>query len=286
MIYEGIDTAARITAEAARKLKALGFAFAARYLVPETLWKALTAAEAADIRGAGLALMLCFELGGEDVKGGAVTGAGHGVRARQLAEKLGVPSGTVIYFACDYNPPEADFAAIEDYLKAARTAMGGKYEAGLYGPERIVAYLSGRGTVKRFWQCVAWSNAFHPAAALRQYAWQGDERARRVAEQIGVAVDLDAADTLSGMWMPGVVEFAEDDGGVIVEHTQAVSQGAHWYDEAMAWAKKEKLINDGRPNDPVTRAELATILQRFDKRMDEKIKIHLPEDDYSIGTKG
>lgn len=55
-----------------------------------------------------------------------------------------------------------------------------------------------------------------------------------------------------------------------------------WYAEAMAWAKEAGLINDGRPKDNLTRAEMATILQRFDKRIDEKIKIHMPEDD-SLG---
>lgn len=38
---------------------------------------------------------------------------------------------------------------------------------------------------------------------------------------------------------------------------------APWYTEAMAWAKARGLINDGRPNDPVTRAELATVLYRI-----------------------
>lgn len=46
MIYEGIDTAAHITADRAQNLRADGFPFVARYLVPETLWKALTAQEA------------------------------------------------------------------------------------------------------------------------------------------------------------------------------------------------------------------------------------------------
>jgi hypothetical protein len=36
-----------------------------------------------------------------------------------------------------------------------------------------------------------------------------------------------------------------------------------WYDEAMGWAKAQGLIRDGRPNDPVTRAELATVLYRL-----------------------
>ena len=38
----------------------------------------------------------------------------------------------------------------------------------------------------------------------------------------------------------------------------------HWYDEAMQWASDNKIMMDGRPNDNVTRAELATMLMRYD----------------------
>ena len=38
----------------------------------------------------------------------------------------------------------------------------------------------------------------------------------------------------------------------------------HWYDEAMKWAEDNKIMMDGRPNDPVTRAEMATMLMRYD----------------------
>ena len=266
MTYEGIDTAGRVTPEAARKLKAGGISFAARYLVPETLWKALTKQEAADIRAAGLALMLCWELGGDDLKLGAVKGAEHGARARQLAEVLGVPTGTIIYFAADYNVPESDFAAVGQYMLSAQTALAGKYRAGLYGHERIVRHIAARGSVKHFWQCVAWSERFDPAATVRQYAWQGDARAKAVAAQIGVDVDLDATETLDGMWLPSGASYDDGEGGTVIEYTGAARPAAPWYAEAMAWAKERQLIMDGRPNDPVTRAELATVLMRALKK--------------------
>ena len=49
-MYQGIDTAAHISAAAAIKLKAEGIAFAGRYLVPPGMNKELTAAEARDLR--------------------------------------------------------------------------------------------------------------------------------------------------------------------------------------------------------------------------------------------
>lgn len=39
-----------------------------------------------------------------------------------------------------------------------------------------------------------------------------------------------------------------------------------WYAGAMAWAKENGLMNGGRPLDAVTRAELATVLQRYDAK--------------------
>ena len=44
MTYRGIDTAAKISAAAAKELKAAGISFAGRYLVPPGMSKELTAA--------------------------------------------------------------------------------------------------------------------------------------------------------------------------------------------------------------------------------------------------
>lgn len=267
MTYQGIDTAANITAEQARKLAANGVSFAARYLAPG---KTLTAQEVKNLRDAGLAIMLCWETTASRVKGGAAAGAYDGDAARRAAEKLGIPAGTVVFFACDYNAPAEDFAAIEAYLRTAKHSVE-PYGVGLYGPERVVAEMSARGACYYYWQCVAWSNQFLPCADVRQYAWQGDVRAMDMAKKCGIgAVDLDSAETLAGMWLPP--EAPEVD---------------PWYKHQMEWAKENGLIMDGRPNDYVTRAELATEQERaFDlgKRMvaemiSEAIKNLQPEDD-------
>lgn len=250
MTYLGVDTAARITAEQAQKLRENGVSFVARYLAPG---KDLTPQEVKNLRDAGLAIMLCWETTASRIKDGATAGATDAARAREAAEKLGIPAGAVIYFACDYNAPESDFASIEAYLRTASYNVGG-YGVGLYGPEKVVAAMSERGACFYFWQCVAWSNQFLPVADVRQYAWQGDPRAREMALKCGIgAVDLDSAETLAGMWLPPVQPEPEKP----------------WYADAMAWAEQAGLIKDGRPNDPVTRAELATVLYR----------IYGPEDD-------
>lgn len=267
MAYLGIDTAARISAEQARKLAENDVTFAARYLAPG---KDLTAQEVKNLREAGLAIMLCWETTANRIKGGAAAGAYDGDAARRAAEKLGIPAGTVIYFACDYNAPAEDYAAIEAYLRTAKYNVE-PYGVGLYGPEKVVAEMSARGVCYYFWQCVAWSNQFLPCADVRQYAWQGDVRSVDMAKKCGIgAVDLDSAETLAGMWLPPAAP-SEDP----------------WYKPHMEWAEKNGLIMDGRPNDYVTRAELATEQERaFDlgKRMvaemiAEAILRLQPEDD-------
>lgn len=251
MTYQGIDTAARISAEAAQILRDNGISFVGRYLVPESLSKALTAKEAAKIRDAGLAILLCWELETNAIRQGPQRGTQDGQRAKQCAEELGVPAGTCIYFACDYNIPYGDLQPAERYLKAAQIALGGKYVAGIYGPQKLMSYLSDRNVCRHLWQCCAWSNFYHDSVTVRQYEWQGGVNAKALASKVGFDVDLDdCADlTAAGLWMP---EAAKP-----------------WYADAMKWADDAGLIKDGRPSDPVTRAELATVLYR----------IYGPEDD-------
>lgn len=272
MTYQGIDTAARITAVKARILRSDGFSFVARYLVPEAMWKALTAQEAADIRAAGLALMLCWEIGGDDIKQGAPNGAEHGRTARQLAEGLGVPAGTCIYFAADYNVPEKDYTAVEQYMIAAQTALGGKYVAGLYGPLGIVDFLAKRGSIKRFWQCVAWSNSFSPAATVRQYAHQGDARAKAVAARIGVDVDLNACETLTGMWGIPVPGYDDSEGGTIIDYTGGTQSADTELADAVTWARGAGIVRDGEQCD----GETVRLLWRY-------FKTYRPEDPKWIG---
>lgn len=263
MTYQGIDTAARITAAQAKKLKENGVSFVGRYLVPQIYSKAVTAQEIEALRAAGLALLLVWEIGASAIKGGATAGAGDGARARSLAEAYGVPAGTTIYFACDYNIPASDLILAEQYIKAAQAALG-KYEAGLYGPFSVVDFLAARKSCRKFWQCVAWSPRFSENANVRQYQWEKGTESQEMAQKCGIlAVDLDVCEDLrgAGMWMLNVKVYDDGEGGTIMENAQAPKKP--WYEDAMNWAAVQGIIKDGRPNDPVTRAELATVLYRM-----------------------
>lgn len=245
-MYQGVDTCAKITAAQAQKLRGEGVSFVARYITPG---KSLDAAEIAALRDAGLAIMFCWETSAARMKGGARAGAEDAERAQWYAQKLGIPAGCVIYFAADYDVPAADFAAVEAYLRTARANLD-DYTVGLYGPEAVVAEMSRRGSCYYYWQCCAWSNQRLPAADVFQYAWQGDARAKDVAAKCGIlAVDLDSAETLAGMWLP-----------------PAAPEEDPWYKPHMEWAEEKGLMMDGRPNDAVTRAELAAVVHRLEEK--------------------
>lgn len=227
LIYQGIDTAAKISARAAKALRENGISFVCRYLVPDkgnTAWKALTASEAQEIRKAGLSLMLVWEITGDRVKGGLDVGKVDGATARQLAEEMRVPINTAIFFAADYNVPESDFSAVYDYLYGASISCA-PYPIGLYGHEKIVHEMAARKVCWYFWQCCAWStNALDPAAQVWQYQWQGGDDAKALASKVGFAVDLDSAGTFDGMWRPEAQSTEEED--------------------AMRWARKMGIVTD------------------------------------------
>lgn len=63
--------------------------------------------------------------------------------------------------------------------------------------------------------------------------------------------------------------------------------GTMWYSQAMDWAKQNKILNDGRPNDYVTRAEVAQMLYNYDKKdsiTEQKYKIVTVESGNNIGA--
>lgn len=259
-MYEGIDTAARITAAQAAKLRENGVSFVCRYIGPESWGKTITRDEVAILHDAGLAILLCFETSAARMRGGARAGAEDGFVARQAAEELGCPSGTVIFFAADWDVQPGELPACEAYLRTAGYNTE-QFGVGCYGGERVTSTMSERGACYYFWQCCAWStNQFLPVADVRQYAWQGDARSKAMAAACGIyAVDLDSADTLAGMWLP-----------------PAQPVETHWYDETVLWAQKEGVIAptptiaDARPEDPATRAEVMQMIRNYNRRFESE----------------
>lgn len=196
-MVKGIDCASKLTARTAEAIRAEGYAFAGRYLVPDsgaTAWKALTRAEAEDITSAGLRLLTVWETTADRAKGGAAAGAADGASALKRAREIGMPAGGVIYFAVDYDARQGDMDAIEAYLRAAR-ANTGEYEIGVYGPYRVIETMARRKACAAFWQCVAWSYGQKSVFLNVYQGWFGQTVA-------GVAVDIDECQDMdrAGIW--------------------------------------------------------------------------------------
>lgn len=278
---KGADSASPVSQKAAKALYDAGIRFHGRYLVPTyggSNWKALTEAEAIGIRAAGIALLLIWEMEASRAKGGAPAGTQDGARARQLAQEMGVPAGTAIYFAVDYCPADGEYDTIADYLRAATAACSG-YTVGVYGSYYVVEAMAKRNACRKFWQCVAWSNGkVSDRATTYQYLWSGGAESKEIAAKAGISVDMNACANMedAGFWMPPAAykEYAEDDGSVIYA-PQGGGTPAPWYAEDMAWGAKHKIINDGRPNDSVTRAEATAMLHRF-------AKVYFPDDEKNL----
>lgn len=241
MTHTGVDTASRLNAIQAKILHDNGISFVGRYLVDQTMSKAITNAEAKALRDNGLSLLLIYETYATRCREGEAAGRKDGLAAHTYAKQLGVPDNCVIYFAVDYDAPQNDYAAIDRYLYAAKLACA-PYRCGVYGKADLVNSVK----ADAYMQCVAWSNGMVSAKAnIYQYEWQGGTEAQRVGKLIGTGVDMNRCGDLqrSGMWM--------------------AERKKMWYDDAMDWAARQGLIKDGRPDDPVTRAELATVLYRI-----------------------
>jgi hypothetical protein len=241
MSYLGIDTAARLSAAQAKILHDNGVSFAGRYLTNPTMSKSLQANEAKNLLDNGVAILLIYETTANRARDGSAAGRTDGATAASIAKQYGIPTSCAIYFAVDYNAPKSDYQLIEQYLCAAKDAIS-PYKVGVYGKADVI------NSVKAdcYMQCIAWSEGvISPKLNVYQYEWQGGPNAKVIGQKIGVYVDLNRCDDLerAGMWLPKKEE--------------------HWYDSAMEWAEEKGLIMDGRPNDPVTRAELATVLKRY-----------------------
>ena len=248
-MYQGIDTAARISEAAAIKLKAEGIAFAGRYLVPPGMSKELTAAEARDLHAAGLAILLCWEIDAERAKRGAQIGANDGERARTLARQMGVPTDAAVYFAVDFMPAARDYDAIEYYFRAASGAVA-PYRCGIYGPFDIVEEMHRRIPQLLIWQCVAWSSGrISEHLSVYQRLWSGAEACKALQAKVGFPVDLNDAKTLEGLWRP-----------------QAPS--TPWYEDTVAWALKEGVVTEARPTDAATRAEVMQMIRNYNRRFE------------------
>ncbi len=198
-MYKGVDCATPLTARSAAGIAAAGYDFVGRYLVPQTptlRWKALTVSELDIIRSAGLGILAVYETTADRPKDGAAAGIKDGRMAKALADEFKIPHNAAIYFAVDYEAQAGDMAAIEAYLRAAKSQLG-PYRIGVYGSFRVIETMHLLGAADCYWQCIAWSyrkNSEH----RNVYQHTAGVSVAGVAVDINSCADLEAAGIFGG----------------------------------------------------------------------------------------
>lgn len=150
------DCATVLNRQQALDLKAAGYTHVGRYLtgfVGRSTPKAITHDEINHIKNAGLSLFPIYQDGGYYLEYFQKSNQGliDGKLAIEAAENLGIPSGTTIYFAVDFDAYEYQiddfiipyFRMIDFIFKTQLNKKG--YKVGVYGARLICTKVSERG---------------------------------------------------------------------------------------------------------------------------------------------
>lgn len=163
--HQGVDY---VSGPSLSALESAGKSFVCRYLSGGDV-KDLTATERDALLAAGIAIVVVWETDGRTGPL-AANGSGDAAAAVKQAQGLGIPKGTCIYFAVDFQPSAADIAGpIRTYFSGiADVCHGAGYRCGVYGGLATVNGVA--DLVDCCWQTYAWSGGQWSAlAVLRQY---------------------------------------------------------------------------------------------------------------------
>lgn len=151
-------------------LKAAGKDFAVRYLYPDGQGgKGLDASELGDLQANGIEVPVVYESYASRAKEGHDAGAADAKIAQAALDALHLPTNMPIYFAVDYDAPESDQGAIDDYLRGAASVIGAD-RVGVYAGYWIVKRCAENKSAAWFWQTYAWSGGnWYPGNHIEQY---------------------------------------------------------------------------------------------------------------------
>lgn len=151
-------------------LKNAGKAFAVRYLYPDGQGgKGLDVSELQDLQANGIEVPVVYESYAARAKEGRAAGVADAKTAQQALEAVGLPTGMPIYFAVDYDAPESDQGAIDEYLRGCADVIGFD-RVGVYAGYWVVKRCAENKTAKWLWQTYAWSGGnWFPGNHLEQY---------------------------------------------------------------------------------------------------------------------
>ncbi|MFT3734372.1 MAG: TIGR02594 family protein [Rhodocyclaceae bacterium] len=143
--------------------------------------KRLEKAEAEALIDAGFDLAVAFQQTG-GTKGAIgdldqAHGQADAAQALKLAQELGQPEGSAIYFAVDHDYfRESELRAIEPYFAAVHSALAGKYRVGVYGSGAVGGRMVSKGFADLIWLAGAkgWSGTRDMLKTDRWALFQGD----------------------------------------------------------------------------------------------------------------
>jgi peptidoglycan hydrolase-like protein with peptidoglycan-binding domain len=172
----GMDAEANCGAFAAQ-IAAVGMQFVARYYSHGSS-KNLMPPEAHTLSANGLQIVAVFEDGDRIDIFTPARGASDAAKALQLAEGIGQPAGSAIYFAVDFDPLHAQVAGpVTAYFQAVRQVFAAApvaYAVGVYGSGLTCRAIRDSGLAKYTWLSGSTgfqeSRAFRPQADLVQFA--------------------------------------------------------------------------------------------------------------------
>ncbi|WP_248928501.1 DUF1906 domain-containing protein [Paenibacillus hamazuiensis] len=188
---KGFDCSTPLTGQTAAAFAADGYEFVCRYLVPSG-YKRLTREEAELITAAGLQIVSVFETTADRALGGRSAGLADGATALQVAQAIGQPEGSCIYFAVDFDATGAQMSTVIEYIRAASEATP-QYTTGVYGSYAVVEAVLAAGACSHFWQTYAWSKG-QKSAAAHIYQYRNDIVVN------GINIDLDESYGNEGWW--------------------------------------------------------------------------------------
>ncbi|MFI0900551.1 glycoside hydrolase domain-containing protein [Streptomyces sp. NPDC020983] len=155
MSVEGVDYAWSHPGGAA--LQRAGMKFACRYASNDPA-KDISRTEADDLAAHSVWSVVVFESTATRARAGRAAGVTDAKKAQARASAAGMPSGRPLYFAIDYDAPEADQPAINAYFEGVASVIG-LARTGAYGGYWPLSRLKAAGVAKWFWQTDAWSGS-------------------------------------------------------------------------------------------------------------------------------
>lgn len=194
---KGFDTASPLDALHIARLKAAGYGFVAGYASFNPN-KNLTPSECRMLSAAGIGIVTVFEARGDrPLSFDGIHGDNDAWQALKVADQIGQPQGSVIYFAVDFDATEEQIKLrVEPYFRAAKRRLDGKYRIGVYGSGAVLTAIRGAGLAEFFWLANAsgWRGT-------REYAGPVHIKQGLPSKVLGLSVDPDVAQGDFGQWM-------------------------------------------------------------------------------------